>query len=108
MTDDYRVPLKEHIESRLTALEQATTIAAHAMDKRLDGMNEFREALKDQASRMATRQEVEDKMAAVERDLRELREFRNMMRGKADQQAVNLALALSVLGMAISIILHFI
>src|SRR6185436_18942214 len=39
----------------LTAL--ALKEAQQTMEKRLDGMNEFRDALKDQANRMATRAE---------------------------------------------------
>ena len=56
-----RVDLKEHMETRLDALkeqlvqrlaaiEQAVGVALAANDKRLDGMNEFRATLRDQAS----------------------------------------------------------
>lgn len=46
-------------EQRFTASEQAVLKAERAMKERLDSMNEFREALKDQANRMATRDELE-------------------------------------------------
>lgn len=46
-------------EQRFAASEQAVLKAERAMAARLDSMNEFREALKDQANRMATRDELE-------------------------------------------------
>ena len=67
MTD---VSLRDYIERRITDLEQQITLrftlndeaiskAERTMNDRLNGMNEFRDALKDQAGRMATRIELE-------------------------------------------------
>ena len=53
------VSLKEHIESRLQALEKATEEAKKTLEKRLEGMNEFRSQLKDQAGTFITRVEFE-------------------------------------------------
>jgi hypothetical protein len=55
---DREVALKEYFEARLTAIAEATKVAQQSMDKRLDGMNEFRKALTDQAANMVTRTEV--------------------------------------------------
>jgi hypothetical protein len=65
--------LKEYFESRYKALEdlicarlqaqdKAVELAKNSMEKRLDSMNEFRDTLKDQASRFVTRSEL---LAAV-------------------------------------------
>ncbi len=52
------VPLKEHIEVRLAAMKEAVDKAEKTLNQRLEGMNEFRDTLKDQASRLATKDEV--------------------------------------------------
>lgn len=53
----------DHLDRRVTELycinENAVNKANATMSDRLDSMNEFRDALKDQASRMATRLELE-------------------------------------------------
>jgi hypothetical protein len=64
------IPLRDYIERRLEDLDRryeqrftdsqsAITKAERAINDRLAGMNEFRDALKDQSSRMATRLEME-------------------------------------------------
>ncbi len=50
--------LERIIEIRFKGIEKATDIAKEGMEKRLDGMNEFRETLKDQASNFVTRTEL--------------------------------------------------
>ena len=62
------VGLKEYVDMRFSESEKAKDNALHsieiarreaqtAMEKRLDGMNEFRDQLRDQASRFITREE---------------------------------------------------
>jgi hypothetical protein len=46
-------------DSRFKAMEQAVDKAEQQLRARLEGMNEFREALKDQASRLATRESLD-------------------------------------------------
>lgn len=60
------ISLRDYVEARIDALEKATTIAKEAMEGRLAGMNEFRDTLKDQASRFFTRQEMEDKIKVID------------------------------------------
>ena len=58
-------------EQRFAASEQAVLKAERTMSSRLDSMNEFRDALKDQAARMATRVEVDridESVQALQRD----------------------------------------
>ncbi len=53
--DDLTVSVKD----RFTLNDSAIAKAERTMNERLNSMNEFRDALKDQAGRMATRIEVE-------------------------------------------------
>ncbi len=66
VVDGDGVSLKDYFDARFDAVEEkfkaseaAITKAEFNLSKRLDGMNEFREALKDAAARMATRNELE-------------------------------------------------
>jgi hypothetical protein len=70
---EHGVTLEKHFESLLdncqkncvdkfTSMNKAVDTAKESMEKRLDGMNEFRDTLKDQASRFVTRTEL---LAAV-------------------------------------------
>lgn len=49
---------EERTKERFEAIAQATTIARASMEHRLAGMNEFRDALKDQTAAFVTRQEL--------------------------------------------------
>ena len=86
MTD---ISLKEYLDRRLDDLkasvnerfglaDSAVAKAERTMNERLNSMNEFRDALKDQANRMATRIEVEK----VEAELNELRRAKANLDGR--------------------------
>jgi|GEM_PF-5519657 hypothetical protein len=49
---------KDGCNGRFISMEKAVDTAKESMEKRLDSMNEFRDALKDQASRFVTRTEL--------------------------------------------------
>jgi len=49
---------REVSDSRFMSIEEARRLAKIEQDKRLDGMNEFRETLRDQASTFMTRSDV--------------------------------------------------
>jgi hypothetical protein len=53
------------IKTRLDYVERGIEKTELALNKRLEGMNEFREALKDQSSKFITRQEMEDKLQVL-------------------------------------------
>lgn len=68
-TQEQGVSLKEHIEtilkgcqksceSKFESRDKEVSNAYHSMERRLDSMNEFRDTLKDQASRFVTRAEL--------------------------------------------------
>jgi hypothetical protein len=101
------VTLKEYLESRLENIEKSTDLAARIMEKRLEGMNEFRETLKDQASQFVTRTELIVIQKAIEKDIRELRDFKATIEGKASQLSVIIATALSILGLFLAVISFF-
>jgi hypothetical protein len=75
-SDDTEITLREHIEARLDALERhfdsrfdaaqtAIDKAEKSMNERLLSMNEFRDTLRDQASRFATLLQLDEKMTSV-------------------------------------------
>jgi len=68
------VSLKEFIETKILALEKATTIAASTMEKRLEGMNELRGQLKDQALTFTTKTEHEILLKKIDEDVGQIRE----------------------------------
>jgi hypothetical protein len=62
---DESVSLKEYIDALFGERDRAVTAALAASDKRLDGMNEFRQTLKDQQGTYVTRAEVYAMVAAA-------------------------------------------
>ena len=112
---DY-VPLLKHLELHVQRLEEAialsdkstrdrfcaqektTKLLADALEKRLDGMNEFRLALTDQASEFASRSDLDTLHNLIEADLRILREARSKLEGAASQADVGKAMRYAVIG----------
>ena len=114
MTDAEVITLKEFIEkqnalqaqvisTRLDAIEKATELAREQMEKRLEGMNEFREALKDQNSLFVTK-EMHNK---IEADIQELRTFKDEQSGKASQAQVYIAWLIAILGLVLGAVAIF-
>jgi alkylhydroperoxidase/carboxymuconolactone decarboxylase family protein YurZ len=77
------IPLKEFLEQRiddlqssvndkLTALDSAREKAEQQMNKRLEGMNEFRETLSDQAARLMPRTEYDFAHKSLDEKVRAL------------------------------------
>jgi hypothetical protein len=96
--------LKELFEARLQALEKATQLAAQNMDKRLEGMNELRGQLKDQAATFLTRNEFYIQHEKLESDIRMLRESKANLEGKASQASVNTATIIAIAGLSLSLL----
>lgn len=85
-------------------LERFTEQFREEMSKRLETMNEFRAALKDQAGQFFTRVEHDAYQKLVESDLRALRESRAELLGKASQSSANWAFALAFVATAIGLV----
>ena len=116
------VGLKEHLEARIEDLhrlieysfaehEKALTLASKNLDARLDRLNELRETVEDHEHRYATKESYENRMNRVDLDLRELRDAKNRLEGKASQNSViyawvmsGTALLASLLGLLIRLI----
>ena len=113
--DDNHVALKEFVEkviegherlneARFQSVERAVDVASKQMEKRLEGMNEFRDSLKDQTSRFFTREEFHGAHNPIIKDIEELKLSRAALEGKASQKSVNVAYAISAIGIVISIV----
>ncbi len=103
---DTSISLEKHFESRIAALEKSIDSTARVLDRRLEGMNEFREALKDQASKFITRSELSIIFERIDADIRLLREYKSIMEGKASQNSVAISYIISAIVLAISILAY--
>lgn len=98
------VPLRDHFESRITSLEKATMLAANTLEKRLEGMNEFRETLRDQATRFVTREEMDLRVGRNREAIEELRTFKDRLEGKASAQSVWIAYGFTLVSFVLAVI----
>jgi hypothetical protein len=109
------VTLKEHFYSLLQGLEKQIEQARLGMEKRLDGMNEFRDTLKDQASKFITRDAVASEIANLKddfasqianlaKDIRILNTFKDAMEGKASQRDVVVAQLMGLAGVILALV----
>lgn len=71
------VPLKDYLEHKLAAIDryydaqlrsiaERTNEAKEQIEKRLEGMNEFRDTLRDQAGRLATKEQVDVQVTSLD------------------------------------------
>jgi len=95
--------LRDYFEAKLTAMDNAIGLARTNMERRLDGMNEFRDTLRDQASTFVGRRELSTVIERLDADIRSLRESRAELGGKASMSAVYLGYALALLAIAVSV-----
>jgi hypothetical protein len=100
MKDSDVISLKEYFDSRLSSIEQSITVALAANEKRLDSMNEIKGAMKDQAALFAYSKDLEP----IREDIRDLRETRAELKGKASQMSVIVAYVIAILGILLSVI----
>ena len=98
------VSLKEYFDTRLGAVERATDLAAHTLEKRLESMNEFRSTLKDQASKFVTRDELCIQLRPILEELKELKSYKDQAVGKASQASVTTATGLALVGLIIGLV----
>ena len=124
MTEREVVTLRDYIDSRLdeqrayfeakiAAIDKATCESTESLNKRLEGMNEFRSALKDQNATFMPRTEYaiqheklsEDLKAArnaLDSDIRILRESKATLEGKASMTSVFVGYVLTVIALLIA------
>lgn len=104
VTSSEAVSLKEHFESRIESVEKATMLAANTLERRLEGMNEFRDTLRDQASRFVTRDEMNVQLERDREAISDLQTFKDRLEGKASASAVYVAYAMSLIGIIIGVV----
>jgi len=95
------VTLKEYFDEKFKLLDRANEVAFRAMERRLEGMNEFRDTLRDQATRFITRDEFTIIKDRLDSDIRVLRDFKSELTGKASQASVNAATIVGFLGLLV-------
>jgi hypothetical protein len=98
------ISLRDYIDTRLEAVEKTTELSRIAMEKRLDGMNEFRATLQDQNRNFVPRQEYSAFVEKAELDLRSLRESRSKLEGKADASSLHETTIIAVIGLLIALV----
>ena len=98
--------LEKAIETRFDWLERSTKATADTLDRRLEGMNEFRDTLKDQASRFVTREELGAVQRLNDADLKPLKEFKSRAEGRAGVSNV-IALASLILSIIVAAVLFY-
>ncbi len=91
-TDTRFDAMEEKFDVIMRGQERAITLAREGMERRLEGMNEFRDTLKDQTSKFVTRGELEVLLAGVAEAIK------TAARGKVSW---GIALALTVLTSAV-------
>ncbi len=84
--------LIDRVTERFALNDSSVAKAERTMNERLNSMNEFRDALKDQANRMATRLELE----RVEADVNELRRAKANFDGRMVIVSGGISLAVTV------------
>lgn len=108
------ITLKEYFEKRLDEMDRRNELirdmnqiavdkAVITIDKRLTGMNEFRNALKDQQNLFVSKEMYEalrDRVSDIELKAAEIK-------GKASQKEVTIALISSIIGITLGLITLF-
>lgn len=106
MNEKCNLHMREVVE-KFKSSENALNLARESMEKRLDTMNEFRDALKDASASFMRKEEYESKHALLQNQVDDLRMFKSALDAKANQSAVNIAFLISVLGLLMGIISFF-
>jgi hypothetical protein len=82
--DSKLVAMDRFFDAQNASMQKAVNTANDALNRRLEGMNEFRDTLKDQAGQLATKAQVE----SVEKAVRTLELSKENLAGKAKSEAV--------------------
>ena len=92
------------LEEKLIAAEKALAVADKSMQERLAGMNEFRNTLKDQASRFITRDELNAITVKYDLEIKALNKAKDMMQGKANAAGLYVAWIISGISVGIALL----
>ena len=87
--------LDRHFDNKVVALDRAVEKAEQQLNKRLEGMNEFRDTLKDQAGQLATKEQLSLLKDILEERLRSLETSRARIIGIAIGMSFFVSLAVT-------------
>ena len=76
--------VKQLFELQISSIKEATGLAKTEIDKRLEGMNEFRDALRDQTNQFVMKSELKVMIDNIEKDLQIFRENKTYLEGKLE------------------------
>jgi hypothetical protein len=96
--------LEDKLVLRFDSIDKALNLATGQMDKRLEGMNEFRDQLKDQAQHFLTREVYETACKVTQTQIDDLRLSKATIEGKASQASVYIAWLLGFGGLILGIL----
>jgi hypothetical protein len=103
--------MESALDARFIAQEKAVKVANDASEKRLDGMNEVREQLKDQAGTLATKTElntleniVTEKFDRINESIKSIQISDAVLAGKATQGQMIIAYIISIVGIVFGVI----
>ena len=101
--------LEKLFDLQLREIDNKTQLAKESMELRLASMNEFRETLRDQSSRLLSRDEYVADSKNVHNDLMAFRDFMVSMKAVASQRSMYVAVIVAVLSLLTSagaVLLH--
>jgi ATP-dependent Zn protease len=88
---------------RFDLSERAITVALDAMNRRLDGMNEFRNTLRDQSNSFVSRPEWETREHALEEQVKQLELERENAVGRSQQTLLLMGVFFTILQIGLGI-----
>jgi hypothetical protein len=98
------VSLREYVDFRLEATQTAIDKSEKILNVRLENMNEFRDALKDQSSNFLTKEAYDAKHTVLQNQVDDLRLSKATLEGKASATSVWIGYAIAIIGLIIAIL----
>ena len=98
------VTLREYIDFRVAALQETMDKSERLLNKRLEGMNEFRDALKDQNATFISREAYEAKHCLLQAQVDDLRMSKAAIDAKASAASVYVGYAIALAGIFLAIL----
>ena len=97
--DENRVSIRDHFEEQIRWVDKyfskrlddshvAIDKAEQQLNKRLEGMNEFRDTLKDQASKLATKDEMMALIGALDKRIQSVERVQSSGEGRTSASAI--------------------
>jgi hypothetical protein len=98
------VALKDYVDTRVDSLKELIVSSDKALCSRLEGMNEFRQAMMDQQEKFITKEEYRLAHKPIEDAMIEFREFAARHQGKASTGQLWFVSIISVIGVLLGVL----